>query len=74
MKIKYDKLWDLMRANKMKKGQLAKAADISQYTMNKLYRDESVDLQILLNICKIFHCNIGDVVEFVENETIRREL
>jgi len=68
MKISYDKLWNLMRANKMKKVQLASAAKITQYTMNKLYNDEPVDLQIMLNICKVFHCDIGDVMEVIEED------
>lgn len=68
MKISYDKLWNLMRANKMKKVQLASAAKITQYTMNKLYKDEPVDLQIMLNICKVFHCDIGDVMEVIEED------
>ena len=68
MKIIYDKLWNLMRANKMKKGQLASAAKITQYTMNKLYNNEPVDLQVLMNVCKVFHCRIEDVVEIIEND------
>ena len=68
MKIKYDKLWNLMRANKMKKGQLATAAKISPYIMNKLYKDEPVDLQVMLNICKVFHCDIGDLMEVIEED------
>lgn len=68
MKISYDKLWNLMRANKMKKVQLASAAKITQYTMNKLYKDEPVDLQVMLNICKVFHCDIGDLMEVIEEE------
>ena len=40
MKISYDKLWKLMKKNKMKKSELAAAAEISGYTMTKLYRDE----------------------------------
>ena len=68
MKIKYDKLWNLMRANKMNKGQLAKAAEISKYTMNKLYKDEPVDLQVMVNICKVFHCDIGDLMQVIEEE------
>lgn len=29
MKVRYDKLWRLMKDNKMKKSELAKAAEIS---------------------------------------------
>lgn len=68
MKIKYDKLWNLMRENKMKKGQLANAAKISWYTMNKLYNNEPVDLQVMVNICKVFHCDIGDLMEVIEED------
>ena len=33
MTVRYDKLWSLMKINKMKKSELAKAAEISQSTM-----------------------------------------
>ena len=44
MTLSYDKLWNLMRANKMKKCELAKAAKITQYTMSKLNKNEPIDL------------------------------
>ena len=66
MKISYDKLWILLKKNRMNKGDLAKAADISGYAMGKLYRDEPVSLEVIMNICKVFHCEIGDVVELME--------
>ena len=57
-----------MRANKMKKCELAKAAKITQYTMSKLNKNEPIDLSIMMNICKVFHCDIGDVMELKEVE------
>lgn len=66
MKISYDKLWRLMKNNKMKKSELAKAAEISGYTMTKLNKDEPVSLEVLIKICKIFHCNVGDIVDAIE--------
>lgn len=68
MIICYDKLWNLVRANKMRKSDLAKAAKISGYTMSKLYNDEPVNLEVMMNICKVFHCNIGDVMDMIEVE------
>jgi len=68
MTLSYNKLWNLMRANKMKKGELARAANISQYTMTKLNNDKPVDISIMMNICKVFHCDIGDVMELIEKE------
>lgn len=66
MRISYDKLWKLMKKNKMKKSELAVAAEISGYTMTKLYRDEPVSLEVIMHVCKVFHCDIGDVVEISE--------
>ena len=67
MKISYDKLWKLMKKNKMKKSELA-AAEISGYTMTKLYRVEPVSLEVMMRLCKVFHCDIGDVVEMIEED------
>lgn len=66
MRISYDKLWHLMKKNKMKKSELALAADISGYTMTKLNKDEAVSLEVMVRLCKIFHCDIGDVMEIIE--------
>lgn len=66
MKISYDKLWKLMKKNKLMKNELAAAAEISGYTMSKLYRDEPVSLEVIMRLCKVFHCDIGDIVEIIE--------
>ena len=55
-----------MRDNKMKKGDLAAAAEISDYAMAKLSREEPVSLEIIMRLCKVFHCDIGDLVEIIE--------
>ncbi len=68
MKVRYDKLWRLMKDNKMKKSELAKAAEISSYAMKKLNNDMPVDLQVILNLCKVFHCDIGDLIEVIEED------
>lgn len=67
MKISYDKLWRLMKNNKMKKTELAAAAEITSYTMTKLNKDEPVSLEVMMRLCKIFHCDIGDVMEMIED-------
>ena len=67
MTVRYDKLWSLMKTNKMKKSELAKAAELTQYTMNKLNQDRLVSMEVMLRLCKIFHCDIGDIMEVVED-------
>ena len=68
MRISYDRLWKLMKKNKLMKNELAAAAEISGYTMSKLYRDEPVSLEVIMRLCKVFHCDIGDLVEIIEED------
>ena len=68
MAISYEKLWNLMRKNKMKKKDLARAAKITQYNMAKLNRNEPIQIENYLRLCKVFHCDIGDLMEVREEE------
>ena len=68
MYVRYNKLWDLMRENKLKKTELAKAAEISKYTMTKLNQNRVVSMEIMLRLCKVFHCDIGDLMEVIEED------
>ena len=68
MAVSYNKLWNLVRQNKMKKGDLARAAEISNYWMPKLNHDEPVQMEVMLRLCKVFHCDIGDLMEVIEEE------
>ena len=68
MSVRYDKLWAVMKNNKMKKSDLARAAQLSAYTMTKLNQDRIVSMEVLLRFCKVFHCDIGDIMEVVEDE------
>ena len=67
MTVSYDKLWKLMKDNRMKKCELAKAAEISSYAMAKLSKDEPVDMKVIMNLCKVFHCKIEEIVEVIED-------
>ena len=67
MRVSYDKLWRGMKNKKMKKSELAAAAEISDYAMTKLNKEEPVSLEIIMRLCKVFHCDIGDLVEIIED-------
>jgi putative transcriptional regulator len=68
MKVRYNKLWRLMKENKLKKSELAKAAELSAYTMTKLNNDRPVNMSVMMNLCKVFHCDIGDLMEVIEED------
>ena len=68
MRISYDKLWMLLQQNEMNKQALSKAANISANTVTKLGKNEPVSMDVLLRICKVFHCDIGDIMEVIETD------
>jgi len=70
MAVSYNKLWNLVRQNKMKKGDLARAAEISGYSMQRLNRDEPVQMEVMMRLCKVFHCDIGDLMEVLEEKDV----
>lgn len=55
-----------MKKNKMKKSELAAAAELSKYTLTKMNKDEPVSLDAMLRLCKVFHCDIGDLIQIIE--------
>lgn len=50
----------------MTKQDLRKATGISTTTVQKLTKNESVGIDIILRICEKLNLQIDDVVEFVE--------
>ena len=63
MSVSYNKLWKLLIDHNMNKSDLGKAAKISPNTIAKLGKNESVSLDILVRICEVLDCDIGDIVE-----------
>ena len=70
MAISYNKLWKLLVDKKMSKADLRKAAGIAPNTMTRLRRDEEVTLAVLNKICKTLEVDIGDIMEFVPENSI----
>ena len=68
MKICYNKLQKLMIDNQMKRVDLMRAAELSPYVATKLNKNEPVSLEALMKICKVFHCDIGDICEVILDE------
>ncbi len=68
MSISYKKLWILLIDKDMKKKDLVSAAGISTYTVNKLNRGDNVTTDVLARICKALGCNIGDIMDVIDND------
>lgn len=63
MSISYNKLWKLMIDKNMNKTKLRILAGITSNAMAKLGKNESVQLETLVKICKVLDCTLDDVVE-----------
>lgn len=68
MGISYKRLWKLLIDHNMKKVDLKNATKISAATMSKLNKNQPVSLDVLMKICTVLECDIGDVVEMIFNE------
>lgn len=69
MAISYNKLWKLLVDRKMSKADLRKAAGIAPNTMTRLRRDEEVTLTVLNKICVALGADIGDIMEFLPEDS-----
>jgi putative transcriptional regulator len=67
MSISYKKLWKLLIDRDMKKKDLREASGISTASMAKLGKNENVNTEILIKVCKALNCDISDIMEIVDN-------
>ena len=67
--IRYDPLWQTLKAKGMNKGDLQKITGLSSTTIAKIGKNESVTLDVVDRICKALAVPIYDVVESIEEES-----
>ncbi len=68
MAISYNKLWKLLIDKGMTKTQMRLRADISTTTLAKLGKNETVSMDVLLKLCKLLDCNVGDIMDVINEE------
>ena len=66
MEVSYKKLWKLLIDKDMKKKDLQAKAKISWASVTKLSKGETVSMEVLMKICKYLQCDVGDVMEFID--------
>lgn len=66
MAISYKKLWKLLIDKDIKKGDLARMAGISTYTLNKLNHGETVTSETLAKICKALNCSFDQIMDVID--------
>ena len=68
MIVCYNKLWKLLIDKNMNKTDLRIATGITTTALAKLGRNEHVNTEVLVKICKVLECNIEDIMEIVNEE------
>ena len=69
MAISYKKLWKLLIDRDLKKKDLVALSGISQSSVTKMGRNENVNTDVLVRICRALNCDIGDIAEIVLQES-----
>lgn len=68
MAVSYDKLWKLLIDKKMTKTELRIEADMSSSTLAKMSKNEIVSMDVMLRICDVLDCNVGDIMDATRDE------
>jgi len=68
MTVSYKKLWKILIDKDMKKKDLQKAAGLSWASITKLSKGETVSMDVLIKICKVLECDVGDVMELISDD------
>ena len=74
MKANYNKLLKLLIDKKMSKTELRERAKISSSTLAKIGKEEMLSADVLMKICEVLDCDIGDILELVKDENEEYEV
>ena len=69
MTVTYKKLWKLLIDRDLKKKDLREMAGISPSTIAKLGRNENINTEVIIKICKALKCDICDMMEIIESKS-----
>ncbi|MBQ8138398.1 MAG: helix-turn-helix transcriptional regulator [Lachnospiraceae bacterium] len=68
MVVSYKKLWKLLIDKDLMKKDLQSNAGVSWATITKMSKGGTVSTDVLMRICKYLQCDVGDIMEFIDNE------
>lgn len=66
LQVSFKKLWKMLIDKDMKKKDLQASAGISWASVTKLSKNENVSMEVLMKVCQAMNCDIGDIMEFVD--------
>jgi len=69
MDVCYNKLFKLLIDKSMKKTELRQVTGISPNTLTKLSNNEFISMEVLVKICRVLECDVGDIMEVLPAAT-----
>lgn len=66
--IDYKKLWIMLLERGVSKQNFRVLAELSTATMTKLNKNQYISMEVLVRICTVLECDIGDVVEIIKEQ------
>lgn len=66
--MSYNKLWNLMKEKGVTQYALIKQYHVSPGQITRLKRNESVSTHTIEMFCRILHCRVEEIMEYVEEE------
>ena len=70
MRFSYNKLFKLLIDRGLNKKTLREMSGISANSVAKLGKGGNVNTDVLLRICGALKCDVGDIMEFIDDERI----
>ena len=70
--LKYDKLWQTLKAKGISQYKLIKDYGIDKAQLHRLRKNMVVKTLILNRLCSILDCRIEDIVEYVPDDEAKK--
>ena len=74
MFVSYKKLWVLCAEREISQADLRKKTGLASATFTKLRKNQEVNLSVLLRIAEALNCDAGDMMEFIPDDQVLRDI
>lgn len=66
--IVYDRLWATMKERGVSQYRLIREYQFSTGQLSRLRKNENISTYTINLLCKILHCRVEDILEYIEEE------
>ena len=66
--IVYDRLWATMKERGVSQYRLMRTYQFSAGQLSRLRKNQNISTYTINTLCKILHCRVEDILEYVEEE------